>query len=67
MEHYEKRGMEPGDAIIRVKTDMTLPNPALRDWPAWRIQKNIHPLVGGLYNVWPLLDFQSAIEDHEQV
>ena len=40
-------GMEPGDAIIRVKTDMTLPNPALRDWPAWRIQKNIHPLVGG--------------------
>ncbi len=62
----QKGGMKPGDAIIRVKTDMTLPNPALRDWPAWRIQKNIHPLVGGLYNVWPLLDFQSAIEDHEQ-
>ncbi|MED5303515.1 MAG: glutamate--tRNA ligase family protein, partial [Candidatus Thermoplasmatota archaeon] len=42
-------GREPGDAIIRVKTDMSLPNPALRDWPAWRIQKNIHPLVGDLY------------------
>ena len=36
----------PGDAVVRVKTDMTLKNPALRDWPALRIQdttKNPHP------------------------
>ncbi len=55
-----------GGAVVRVKTDMALPNPALRDWPALRIQHNPHPIIGNRYNVWPLLDFQSAIEDHEQ-
>ena len=55
-----------GMAVVRVKTDMNLPNPALRDWPALRIQHSYHPMVGDKYKVWPLLDFQSAIEDHEQ-
>ena len=58
--------MKPGDAVVRVKTDMSLPNPALRDWPAWRIQNKKHPLVGDKHKVWPLLDFQSAVEDYEQ-
>ena len=37
---------QPGEAVVRIKTDMTLPNPALRDWPALRIQdteNNPHP------------------------
>ena len=55
-----------GDAVVRVKTDLDLPNPALRDWPALRIQHAPHPMVGELYKVWPLLDFQSAVEDHLQ-
>ena len=55
-----------GGAVVRVKTSMSLPNPALRDWPALRIQHAPHPLVGDKYKVWPLLDFQSAVEDHEQ-
>ena len=55
-----------GGAVVRVKTDLELPNPALRDWPALRIQHTPHPIVGKAHNVWPLLDFQSAIEDHEQ-
>ncbi len=58
--------LDEGDAVVRVRTDMTLPNPALRDWPALRIQHSPHPIVGDKYRVWPLLDFQSAIEDHEQ-
>ena len=58
--------INPGGAVIRIKTDMTLPNPALRDWPALRIQHANHPLVGDRYKVWPLLDFQSAVEDHLQ-
>ena len=62
---------KPGDAVVRVKTDMTLKNPALRDWPALRIQDTIsnpHPRekIGSKYTVWPLLDFQSAVEDHLQ-
>lgn len=55
-----------GKAVVRVKTSMDLPNPALRDWPALRIQHSLHPMVGDKYKVWPLLDFQSAIEDYEQ-
>ena len=62
---------KPGDAVVRVKTDMTLKNPALRDWPALRMQDtetNPHPRteIGSTYKVWPLLDFQSAVEDHLQ-
>ena len=62
---------KPGDAVVRVKTDMSLKNPALRDWPALRIQDtetNPHPRpeIGSTYKVWPLLDFQSAVEDHLQ-
>jgi glutamyl-tRNA synthetase len=58
--------IQPGGAVVRIKTEMTLPNPALRDWPALRIQHGDHPLVGERYKVWPLLDFQSAVEDHLQ-
>ena len=35
-----------GEAVVRVKTSMDLPNPALRDWPALRIQHSEHPMVG---------------------
>jgi len=58
--------MKEGEGVVRVKTSIDLPNPALRDWPALRIQHGEHPIVGKMYKVWPLLDFQSAIEDHEQ-
>lgn len=58
--------MAEGSAVVRVKTSLDTPNPALRDWPALRIQHSKHPIVGDKYKVWPLLDFQSAIEDHEQ-
>ena len=65
------RKFSPGDVVVRVKTDMTLKNPALRDWPALRLQDTeAHPhprkSVGSKYVVWPLLDFQSAVEDHLQ-
>ena len=70
LERWQKmnddEGYMPGDAVLRVKTDMELKNPALRDWPAARIQTNAHPRVGNRWRVWPLLDFQSAIEDHLQ-
>ncbi len=59
-------GIGEGGAVVRVKTDLELPNPALRDWPALRIQHNTHPIVGDRYKVWPLLDFQSAVEDRLQ-
>jgi glutamyl-tRNA synthetase len=56
-----------GGAVVRVRTEMDLPNPALRDWPALRILDAHHEGLGDSrqYRVWPLLDFQSAIDDHE--
>ena len=51
-------------AVYRVKTDIKHANPALRDWPGFRIVDNPeHPRVKDKH-VWPLLNFNSAIEDH---
>jgi glutamyl-tRNA synthetase len=57
---------EEGEAVLRVKTDMAHPDPAIRDWVAMRVLTEPHPRVGDKYVVWPLLDFESAIEDHLQ-
>jgi glutamyl-tRNA synthetase len=51
-------------AVLRIKTDMAHKNPALRDWIAFRIIDVQHPR-GLRFRVWPMLDFESAIEDHE--
>jgi len=56
-----------GDAIVRVKTDLAHPNPAVRDWPALRIidtEKSPHPRVGSRYRVWPLYNFACGVDDH---
>ena len=52
------------EAVLRVKTDISHPNPALRDWVAFRIVKADHPRTGDKYCVWPMLDFESGLEDH---
>ncbi|HIH44890.1 MAG TPA: glutamate--tRNA ligase [Candidatus Methanoperedenaceae archaeon] len=52
------------EAVLRIKTDITHKDPAIRDWVAFRIIRTPHPRVGDKYVVWPLLDFESAIEDH---
>lgn len=56
-----------GEAVVRVKTDLDHPNPAVRDWPALRIidtEKNPHPRVGSKFRVWPLYNFACGIDDH---
>ena len=56
-----------GEAVVRVKTDLGHPNPAVRDWPALRIidaERNPHPRVGSKYRVWPLYNFACGIDDH---
>jgi glutamyl-tRNA synthetase len=52
-----------GECVLRIKTDITHKDPALRDWVAFRIIREDHPRVGRKYVVWPMLDFESAIED----
>jgi len=53
-----------GGAVMRVKTDLEHPNPAIRDWPAMRIDTASHPRIGKKYRVWPLYNFASGIDDH---
>ena len=60
-------GYEEGEAVVRVKTDLNHPNPAVRDWPALRIidiQKFPHPRVGSKYRVWPLYNLACGVDDH---
>jgi len=57
---------DEGEAVYAVKTDLQHPNPAIRDWAAFRIIKNVeHPRVGDKYIVYPLMNFSVAIDDHE--
>jgi len=53
------------EAVLRVKTDLSHPNPAVRDWPAMRIVTHPHPRTGARYRVWPLYNFSVSIDDHE--
>ena len=56
-----------GEAVVRIKTDLNHPNPAVREWPALRIidtEKYPHPRVGSKYRVWPLYNFACGIDDH---
>ncbi len=58
------KGYKEGQAVYRVKTDIKNKDPALRDWPGFRIvDKPKHPFGKG--KVWPLLNFASAIDDHD--
>lgn len=56
-----------GEAVMRIKTDLNHPNPAVREWPAFRIidaEKHPHPRVGSKYRVWPLYNFACGVDDH---
>ncbi len=60
-------GYREGQAVVRIKTDLEHPNPAVRDWPALRIidpERYSHPIAGKKYRVWPLYNWASAVDDH---
>lgn len=62
-EDFFKRFKE-GEAVVRLKTDVAHPDPAMREFPILRIvDEPVHPLSKA--RVWPLYDFASAIDDHE--
>ncbi len=57
-----------GEAVVRIKTDLSSEDPSQIDWVMLRIintEKNPHPRVGSKYIVWPTYNFASAIDDHE--
>ena len=59
-----KHKYKEGQAVLRTKTEMDAKNPAVRDWPAFRIvDKPEHPLERKA-KLWPLYNFASAIDDY---
>jgi glutamyl-tRNA synthetase len=56
---------DPGGMVLRIKTDIQHKNPALRDWVGFRLIDTPHPREeAASYRCWPMLDFQSGIDDH---
>jgi glutamyl-tRNA synthetase len=68
LEEWEKMlngGYGPGEAVLRLRTDLADPDPAFRDRVLFRISDLDHPRVGHRYRVWPLLEFSWAVDDVE--
>lgn len=61
----DKNGFQPGEAVVRFKSDMKHKNPAMRDFPLARISLEKHPLQGNKYRVWPLMNLSVAVDDME--
>jgi glutamyl-tRNA synthetase len=60
-------GYKEGQAVVRIKTELDHPNPAVRDWPALRIvdtKKYPHPRVGVKYTLWPQNNLAAGIDDY---
>lgn len=58
---------EEGEAVLRVKTDLSLSDKSLIDWIAFRIidtDVHPHPLTGSRYIVWPTYNFSVAVDDY---
>jgi len=52
-----------GEASVRVRTDLEHPDPAMRDFPAFRILRApLHPRIEA--SVYPLMNFSVAADDH---
>jgi glutamyl-tRNA synthetase len=61
----DKKGYEQGDAVLRFKSTINDPNPAMRDFPLARINIEEHPRQKKKYKVWPLMNLAVAVDDIE--
>jgi len=59
------KGYEQGEAVARVKTDLNHKNPAMRDFPIFRINDSKHPRQGTKSRVWPLMNMAVTVDDIE--
>jgi len=61
----DKNGFAEGEAVLRFKSNMQDPNPAMRDFPLARINLHKHPLQKNKYRVWPLMNLSVTADDIE--
>src|SRR5512136_586951 len=66
LELWEKmldHSLKEGEATVRIKTDLLNPDPAMRDFPVFRILDSPpHPKVKA--HVYPLMNFYVVADDH---
>eukprot|EP01098_Paradermamoeba_levis_P006328 TRINITY_DN2627_c0_g3_i4.p1 TRINITY_DN2627_c0_g3~~TRINITY_DN2627_c0_g3_i4.p1 ORF type:complete len:798 (+),score=353.20 TRINITY_DN2627_c0_g3_i4:43-2394(+) len=55
--------LEAGSVVLRLKIDMTSPNPCMRDPVAYRIKFVPHPHVGDKWCIYPSYDYTHCICD----
>lgn len=60
-----KDNFQKGDAVLRFKSNMRDPNPAMRDFPLARINLARHALQENKYRVWPLMNLAVTVDDIE--
>lgn len=67
IDRYKKMFKEykPGEAVLRFKSSMDHPNPAMRDFPLARINDEEHPRTKKKYRVWPLMNLAVTVDDIE--
>ncbi|MEE8403682.1 MAG: glutamate--tRNA ligase, partial [Candidatus Hydrothermarchaeaceae archaeon] len=65
IEKYKKMFTDyrEGEAVVRLKTDLGLKDPSLRDFPLMRISEHPHPRAKGR-RVYPLMNFAVTVDDH---
>lgn len=54
---------KPGEAVLRLKTDLSHRNPAMRDFALMRINEHPHPRQKKKHRVWPLMNLAVAVDD----
>ncbi len=57
------RELKPGQAVLRLRGDMSSKNEVMRDPVLCRIEFAEHYRHGNKYAVWPLYDFENAFQD----
>jgi glutamyl-tRNA synthetase len=61
----KKINYKSGEVVVRFKSDLNDPNPAMRDFPLARINETPHPLQNKKYRVWPLMNLAVPVDDIE--
>ena len=67
LEKWEKmlKNYKEGEAVLRFKSSMDNPNPAMRDFPLARVNLSSHALQKKKYRVWPLMNLAVSVDDIE--
>ncbi|CDH09291.1 probable Glutamine--tRNA ligase [Zygosaccharomyces bailii ISA1307] len=54
---------QPGEAILRMKQDLTSPSPQMWDLIAYRVLNAAHPRTGDKWKIYPTYDFTHCLVD----